>query len=378
MACREGAGSARAGAIPEPWELADGHRRTCDHPRVSGAASLDEVRRRWRALRPAVGDPDAYFEALLDVVSAQGTRFVGACWHLTDPATGAFTWAAAAGEMPGDFASAIENEFLEDDVAKYSELATRRQAVATLVDETDGQPRRSLRYRRSFEPDGFADELRAVFADPFGRWGSIALVSDAPFAASDKATAEALAPIVARSLREEVARAAPVAGDESPGLLVLDADDRVRSRDARSSEILAGCAQSGSLPGAVHVLAARARAHAGPVAGRMLARGTWIAIHASPLVDEPGAVALVLRAAPRASVLDVRLRAAGLTEREREIGFALVRGDDTATIAASLFLSAWTVQDHLKAIFDKTGVRSRRAFVARWALEALEAPIPAG
>ena len=39
-------------------------------------------------MRPAVGDPDAYFEALLDVVSAQGTRFVGACWHLTDPATG--------------------------------------------------------------------------------------------------------------------------------------------------------------------------------------------------------------------------------------------------------------------------------------------------
>jgi hypothetical protein len=28
------------------------------------------------------------------------------------------------------------------------------------------------------------------------------------------------------------------------------------------------------------------------------------------------------------------------------------------------------VQDHLKAIFDKTGVRSRRAFVARWAFEA--------
>jgi Bacterial regulatory proteins, luxR family len=52
-----------------------------------------------------------------------------------------------------------------------------------------------------------------------------------------------------------------------------------------------------------------------------------------------------------------------------EIALALLRGDDTVTIAASLHLSPWTVQDHLKAIFDKTGVRSRRAFVARWALE---------
>jgi DNA-binding CsgD family transcriptional regulator len=45
-----------------------------------------------------------------------------------------------------------------------------------------------------------------------------------------------------------------------------------------------------------------------------------------------------------------------------------MRGDDTATIAAALYLSPWTVQDHLKAIFDKTGVRSRKAFVAQWAL----------
>ena len=32
----------------------------------------------------------------------------------------------------------------------------------------------------------------------------------------------------------------------------------------------------------------------------------------------------------------------------------------TATIAERLFISPWTVQDHCKAIFEKTGTRTRR------------------
>jgi DNA-binding CsgD family transcriptional regulator len=43
----------------------------------------------------------------------------------------------------------------------------------------------------------------------------------------------------------------------------------------------------------------------------------------------------------------------------------LVEGLDTRDVAARLFLSEYTVQDHLKAIFDKTGARSRRVLLAR-------------
>ena len=43
----------------------------------------------------------------------------------------------------------------------------------------------------------------------------------------------------------------------------------------------------------------------------------------------------------------------------------MLLGADTAAIGAGLFLSPWTVQDHLKSIFAKVAVRSRGELVAR-------------
>ena len=55
----------------------------------------------------------------------------------------------------------------------------------------------------------------------------------------------------------------------------------------------------------------------------------------------------------------------GLSPREQELLGHLAAGDDTREVAARMFLSANTVQDHLKSVFDKTGTRSRRALLAR-------------
>jgi len=93
--------------------------------------------------------------------------------------------------------------------------------------------------------------------------------------------------------------------------------------------------------------------------------GGWLLIHASYLGGRPDSdIAVVVEPAHPGGLAPLLLSSQGLTPREREVALLVLRGASTRTIGAELHLSAYTVKDHLKAIFDKTGVRSRRELVA--------------
>ena len=157
----------------------------------------------------------------------------------------------------------------------------------------------------------------------------------------------------------------------------MDADDRIvqSSPGARAHlEQMAAVPGMGDPLTYVQALVSGARRFAAGEVERMprsRARtrdGVWLVLHAAALGgagERAGDVVVTIEEARPQEVIDLVAAAFGLTARECAVVGHVLRGADTKEIAATLHLSPYTVQDHLKSIFEKAGVASRRELVAR-------------
>jgi DNA-binding CsgD family transcriptional regulator len=299
-------------------------------------------------------------------------------WAGADPATLLFTRSYRE-ELPEESGPYfVENEFLHDDVNKWTELARDPAGVRTLMQATDGNPARSDRYRDIFAPLGLQDELRAVLRVQGDCWGYICLhreAAAATFSRDEARFVQRLAPHIAEGIRMGLLRQA--CGRESaaggPGLILIGADGGVAGTNQAAEqwlEDLGGQPDGSELPIEISALATRLRhlKDIEPALPRLHVRtrsGRWAGLHASWLASQAqDVIAVVVDDAAPAEVAPMIMTAYGLTDREKTITALVCQGLPTREIASRLHLSTDTVQDHLKSVFDRTGAHSRGALVA--------------
>jgi len=83
------------------------------------------------------------------------------------------------------------------------------------------------------------------------------------------------------------------------------------------------------------------------------------------VADGARRVAVIVEPANPARISPLLMAAYGLSEREQDVTRLVLRGDSTEQVADTLCVSPHTVQQHLKSVFEKTGVRSRRELVGK-------------
>ena len=349
------------------------------------ARARERCRQRIAALTKRPADPYAQRFQIIQLLRPV-VGFDRWCWPVCDPASGLGT--TGIGEH--DYWPMLPRLLLLD------QRLNEPRALPTL-DSPRARAARDpgLRFLDVLGPLGIGDELRVPLRDKHGLWGCLDLMrssDEQPFTEQDIAFLDELAPLLASATRRSAAAAAAATGNPSEpppaGVLVLDSDLAVRASTAGARAWLAQLlppdlpfAEIAAMAPVYNVVsrvlaldttspASRTRAQDLPARARVrAATGAWAIIEADRLDPLERTVAVTIRPAAAHDVLDLRLIDYDLTLRQRELVNALLDGSDTKAVSERLFLSPHTVNDHLKAIFDRVGVRTRKELIATLAAQ---------
>lgn len=338
------------------------------------AARIGELCRRgsdvatlWRACDP--------------VIQAIVPYMMRPCWFTIDPASLVVTshYDAAIPSLPPEY---LTHEYAADDAMTLSRVVRSKSGTATVHAATGGDPSRSEAWRRFVQPYGGDQQLAIALRTRGGAAQGVLTLYREPGAATFNAEEVAFLRSVSADLALGAARGlllgeAAEQGPNAPVLLVLSDDWQLESMTPGAETLLAGLpggsswSERGVLPPVVLSLAGRALAHPEPAEKDRSARvraedGRWLTLHGSPLLsDGRRRAAVIVERTSADRISPLLMEAYGLTDREKEITRHVLQGESTTKIAAALFVSPETVQQHLKHVFGKTEVHSRRELVAK-------------
>ena len=345
------------------------------------ARALDVV----ASLHAARLEPDLLREEVARTL-AKAVPFDGWCITTVDPDALLVSSVVADNPGVGDVVRLMQLEYASDDVNSHRDLM-RGEGVGVLSRSTGGDLHRSARWREIYQPGGMGDELRVELALDGRCWGTLEIVreqGEAPFTDEQADFALRLSPQLAMLLRDAQARSwsATDTGedppDPRPGVLILNPRLSVVAStpdaDRWVTELTDAAPGDGSIPPAPILAAAASVRHGGSktagsapsVRVRAPTRtGRWVTISASPvkglnLLDHTAVT--LQRSGVEAT--DLILEAHGLTARERQLARLVLRGLSNEEIAQRMYLSRYTVGDHVKAILGKVGAHSKQEFIA--------------
>lgn len=316
-----------------------------------------------------------------------------------DPATLLFTGAVTDEILARATPQFLENEFFHDDVNKFVALAKSKQPANGLAQATEHEVGHSARYRDILAPLALGDELRAALVSDGACWGFICLHRDqssAHFTSAEATFLGRLSTHIAEGLRTALLLSKATASrfPDEPGLLLLAEDLSIVATTNAAEQWLADMAwphwrREQHLPFPVSVVASRLKAleqgiilHT-DLKPKVLLRtdsGHWLVLRAVRLAgsSKESQIAVIFEAARPVEIAPLIVQAYDLSKRESEIMQNVLSGSSTAEMAALFQITANTVQDHLKSIFEKVGVRSRRELVGQLFSQQYQPRLTAG
>jgi DNA-binding CsgD family transcriptional regulator len=343
--------------------------------RQRGAAQISQLARRGL-------DLPSFWRECNEVLSRAVPHHLAPCWFTFDPASLLITshYDPVIPEISAEF---LAHEYRDDDVLKMADVAHSGSGVATIHQATGGDPSRSPGWRAFVQPYGGDQQVMvALRSKPSEAWGLLALYRQAgqpEFSRDEIGFLAAAAGPLAQGARRGLLLGEATDPDRphAPGLIVLDEDWQVQSMTPGAEMLLAelpGGAAGDALPACVLSVAGRALRSvetAGATGEVAVARvraetGQWMILHGAPLLrDGSRRVAVIVERGDPDRLAPLLMAAYELTDREKDVTRLVLQGETTSSIAARLFVSPQTVQQHLKNIFDKTGVRSRRELTSK-------------
>lgn len=300
-------------------------------------------------------------------------------WLLTDPTTTVGSNPLADVPVMAELPTLIK--------LKYSSLMNRWTTLegpphpVRLQSRSAGNPQDP--WRGMLTGYGIVDVASSVFRDRHGCWAFLDLwrhETSGPFTDLDVAVLVATGSLVSTAIRRRQsatfsAPAASLPRDEGPAVLILDDALRITGQTIAATEwlrrLLPTTPGMAPIPVAAYNVAAQLLAvEAGtddhPAAARTYVPGfTWVTVRASRLAgtdtSERGAIAVSIEETPGAERLDVYARSHAFSPREERLVRLLARSLDTHELAEAMSISEYTVGDHIKSIFGRTGLNSRNA-----------------